>query len=192
MENGLLVLLLNLQTPQQPIQTKTDYSNILMVPNPLELDTTKQEKSKELTLEEKIKLNVNNCTDTQWIRADNAECINKSVYATKSNVNYTNISTNTYDAGFCTAFVKDSLPWVKNGWGNANMWAINAQREGHVISNIPAVGTVAQTSAGYYGHVAVVTEVNGEYIRISEMNFRNRFEITSRVVYQTAFTYIYP
>ncbi len=38
------------------------------------------EPPKTYTIEEQVKLNVNNCDEsTQWIRADNAECLDKPV-----------------------------------------------------------------------------------------------------------------
>ena len=148
------------------------------------------------TLEEKVKLNVNNCnTDTQWIRADNAECLTKSVVTARTTEKPVrqaeNSSGNTYSAGYCTWYVKNALSWVPNGWGNANRWASNARSQGYTVSSVPVVGAVAQTSSGPLGHVAVVVSVNDTTITISEMNYKARYVVSTRTVPVSNFTYIY-
>lgn len=99
---------------------------------------------------------------------------------------------NTYDAGYCTAFVKDSLPWVSNGWGDARSWAYNAQAQGHIVSSIPIVGAVAQTTAGGWGHVAVVIGVGNGTVTIREMNYKGWNIVSERVASTSSFNYIYP
>ena len=58
---------------------------------------------------------------------------------------------------------------VPGGWGNANTWDDNAGYGR--ISSTPAVGDIAQTDKGPYGHVAIVEAVNGSSIVVSEMNY---------------------
>lgn len=99
---------------------------------------------------------------------------------------------NSYSAGYCTAFVKDSLPWVPNGLGNANTWASRAPSFGLRVSSTPAVGTVAQTSSGSLGHVAVVTGVSGSSVTVIEQNFKGRYIVSTRTVPASSFVYIYP
>ena len=59
------------------------------------------------------------------------------------------------------------------GWGNANQWDDGARAAGYRVDNTPEVGAVAQTNAGYYGHVAVVEAVQGNNVVVSEMNYDN-------------------
>lgn len=103
------------------------------------------------------------------------------------NADYTAVPGNSYYAGQCTWYVKNQLPWVGNFWGNAAEWANNATYAGRVVDTNPAVGTVAVMMPGVayassYGHVAVVTGVNGEMITISEMNAKGEFVVSSRTI----------
>ena len=76
---------------------------------------------------------------------------------------------NGYDYGYCTWYVATQIA-VPSNWGNAATWAYYAALSGWNVSSTPTVGAIAQTSAGYAGHVAIVTAVNGDIITISEMN----------------------
>ena len=103
------------------------------------------------------------------------------------NADYTAVPGNSYYAGQCTWYVKNQLPWVGNFWGNAAEWANNATYSGRVVDTNPAVGTVAVMMPGVayassYGHVAVVTGVNGDMITISEMNAKGEFVVSSRTI----------
>ena len=103
------------------------------------------------------------------------------------NADYTAVPGNSYYAGQCTWYVKNQLPWVGNFWGNAAEWANNATYAGRVVDTNPVVGTVAVMMPGVayassYGHVAVVTVVNGDMITISEMNAKGEFVVSSRTI----------
>ena len=103
------------------------------------------------------------------------------------NADYTAVPGNSYYAGQCTWYVKNQLPWVGNFWGNAAEWANNATYAGRVVDTNPAVGTVAVMMPGVayassYGHVAVVTGINGDMITISEMNAKGEFVVSSRTI----------
>ena len=78
---------------------------------------------------------------------------------------------NGYAYGYCTWYVASRIQ-VPNNWGNANTWAYYAALSGWTVSSTPTVGAIAQTSAGYAGHVAVVTAVDDTdgTVTISEMN----------------------
>jgi surface antigen len=155
----------------------------------------------EYTLEEKIKLNVNQCNEnTHWIRADNAECLPKLqiVPETPQNLRETikNEServysgSNTYTYGYCTWYVANKR-FVPNGLGNANTWASRAPSYGLTVSSTPIVGAIAQTSAGAEGHVAYVEAVNGDSVTISEMNYVGWNKVSTRTVPSSSFRYIY-
>lgn len=97
------------------------------------------------------------------------------------------VSGNTYSPGQCTAFVKDQLGWVQNGWGNASDWKY---RSGHTVSATPAVGTVAWAKG--YGHVAIVTAVGSGTVTVVEQNYKGPYIVSSRVAPTSEFEYIYP
>ncbi len=62
--------------------------------------------------------------------------------------------------------------YVSNKWGNARYWASNASRSGYTVKRKPVYGSVMVSTAGYYGHVAVVERVyQSGSILVSEMNY---------------------
>jgi uncharacterized repeat protein (TIGR02543 family) len=74
----------------------------------------------------------------------------------------------------CTSFVAWRLH-SQNGFevpsiGNAKAWGGWASNNGYAVNGNPAVGSVAWTTAGTYGHVAWVADVNGDNITIEEYN----------------------
>ena len=61
---------------------------------------------------------------------------------------------------------------ISTYWWNANNWDNAAAADGYTIDYNPTVGSIAQTDAGYYGHVAFVERVNSDgSILVSEMNW---------------------
>jgi surface antigen len=56
-------------------------------------------------------------------------------------------------------------------WGNANQWGAGARAAGFRVDGSPEVGAVAETTAGAYGHVAVVEAISGSNVIVSEMNY---------------------
>jgi len=148
------------------------------------------------TLEDKIKDNHYKCDENkQYIRADTAKCLDKPVYTQQSTVStvtraYSG-SRGGYAYGNCTAYAQNSLGWVPNGWGNANRWDNNARAMGYTVSSTPRVGAVAQTDAGYYGHVAVVVAVHGTTVTVKEMNYVGFNVVSTRTAPTSSFVYIY-
>ena len=45
---------------------------------------------------------------------------------------------------------------ISTYWWNANNWDNASAADGYTIDYRPTVGSIAQTDAGYYGHVAFV------------------------------------
>lgn len=84
---------------------------------------------------------------------------------------------NTYPVGQCTWGAKVLAPWVGNYWGNAGDWGYSAQAAGFRTGTTPVVGAVAVWTGGY-GHVAVVTEVQGEMIRVQESNYNGNMYVS--------------
>jgi surface antigen len=78
---------------------------------------------------------------------------------------------NAYAYGYCTWYVASRLP-VPSNWGNANTWDNLAPLSGWTKSRTPKVGAIAQTDAGYAGHVGIVEAVSddGTQIKWSDMN----------------------
>lgn len=79
---------------------------------------------------------------------------------------------NGYDYGYCTWYVANRISMPAN-WGNASSWAYYASRTpGWTVSSIPTVGSIAQRTWGYggAGHVAIVDAVNGDMVKITDMN----------------------
>ncbi len=76
---------------------------------------------------------------------------------------------NDYDYGNCTEHVA-SMVKVPNTMGDANQWARKLGSLGYTVSSTPIVGAIAQSTAGYYGHVAVVLAVSRDQVKVSEAN----------------------
>ena len=61
---------------------------------------------------------------------------------------------------------------IPTNWGNANTWASRASASGYLVDRNPSVGAIFQTSSGYYGHVGIVTGLNGDgSITVEEANY---------------------
>lgn len=83
---------------------------------------------------------------------------------------------NLYDWGQCTWHVFNRRQAIgkpiSTYWWNANNWASAAAKDGYVVNHRPAVGSILQSSTGYYGHVSFVERINSNgSIQVSEMNF---------------------
>lgn len=168
-------------------------------PNPL-IQTVIEQKVEvqppvvEYTIEQKIKDNFYKCDEnTQYIRRDTAECIEKKVeaYSNPQNKRETiKNSSNGYSRGYCTWYVANKR-YVPSGLGDANTWYSRASHYGLSVGSKPAVGAIAQTSVGPLGHVAYVESVNGDMVTISEMNYVGWNRVSTRTVPASTFRYIY-
>jgi len=103
---------------------------------------------------------------------------------------YTNIY-NIVNAGYsnfyywqCTWYVakNKNVDWR----GNAKDWVVNAKVKGYQISMIPKKGAIVVFSNYWYNrkywHVAIVENIIGKYIIISEMNYTWFNEISYRKI----------
>lgn len=99
---------------------------------------------------------------------------------------------NNYAWGNCTWYVASRRP-VPSNWGNARTWYPRAAAAGWKVGSAPAVGAIAATSAGYFGHVALVEQVSpdGTQVLVSEMNYRGLGIRSSRWAPASSFRYIY-
>ncbi len=80
---------------------------------------------------------------------------------------------NTYPYGQCTWYGKHRRPDIPNAFGNAGEWYANAQAIGMKTGTTPEPGALAITyrTGGVYGHVAIVEEVRGDTLIVSDMNY---------------------
>lgn len=90
----------------------------------------------------------------------------------------------TFYWGNCTWYVAQykNVNW---GW-NANRWLANAQAKGHKTGTTASVGAIVQFGGRgynpYYGHVGIVTGIEGGNLIVSDMNYRALGEVTTRKV----------
>ena len=98
----------------------------------------------------------------------------------------------------CTSFVAWCLN-SRNGvaftswygsvrWGNGKNWGDAAKSLGITVDNSPAVGSVAWSAKGQYGHVAYVTAVSGNNVTIEEYNYNYDGNYSSRTVAVSSFS----
>jgi surface antigen len=99
---------------------------------------------------------------------------------------------NHYARGQCTWYVAGRRQ-IPSNWGNARNWYYHAVSSGWNTGTVPAVAAIAWTSAGYYGHVALVEQVSADshQVLISEMNYRGVGVKSTRWVNVSEFKYIY-
>ena len=87
----------------------------------------------------------------------------------------------------CTSFAAFRLSGVNGfelpgAYGNAGEWGYCARREGYRVDNTPAIGSIAWSTAGGYGHVAWVSNVMGDNIEIEEYNYDYKGNYNKRIV----------
>ncbi|MDK6370297.1 CHAP domain-containing protein, partial [Aerococcus sp. UMB9870] len=69
---------------------------------------------------------------------------------------------------------------VGSTWGDARNWASAAQQAGYTVNHTPKAGSILQSSAGGYGHVAYVESVGSDgSVTVSEMNWNGGFNVKS-------------
>jgi surface antigen len=168
------------------------------IPEPIQIVIQRQEVEPEpieiiYTIEEQVKLNVNNCNEElQYIRADNAQCLDKPVYTPKTTQSTSkpikNGSTATsgwYPYGQCTYYV--STQRSVGQWNNASSWVWQAQRDGWSTGTTPQVGAIGQKN----NHVVIVRSVSGSTMVIQEMNYQSAGVITTRTISSSGWRFIY-
>lgn len=88
---------------------------------------------------------------------------------------------NTFPYGYCTWYVAQQkyIPWR----GNAGAWLYNAKAAGYATGSKPKAGSiVVTTDSAYYGHVALVTNVNSTSITVKEMNYNGWGVVNTRTI----------
>lgn len=162
------------------------------------------EETIELSIEEKIATNYYQCDElTEWIRADNAQCLPKSNShrGSQSVRDSKTVQTSTqsqkhaqtaspqagwYPVGECTWLV-----WTKRPvgyWNDATEWLWQAKRDGYQTGTIPKAGAIAWR----YGHVAFTEQVNGNMILVTEANYNKKKSVRTIWVHKSEYShYIY-
>jgi surface antigen len=151
-----------------------------------------EQKPPELTLQQKIDQNVNNCnTDLEWIRADDATCKPKAITQAQTPVlrpYNTSSAGNTYAPRNCTWYAKSKRPDLPNNLGNANTWVSRASAQGIATGSVPKAGAIGQQG----NHVVYIERVNGDVtVHLSEMNFDYNGGFRYRNAPASNFSYIY-
>ena len=67
--------------------------------------------------------------------------------------------------------VQDSVNEYGKKLAHAKYWGTAFQSMGFTVNSTPAVGSIAWSNAGYYGHVAWVSAVDGGNVTIEEYNY---------------------
>lgn len=136
-------------------------------------------------IQHKIDTNFYKCNDQQYIRKDNAECIDKPIVKPTETppkrvstpkavqIPVRARTTSTAPASWYPKYQCTWHVWTKRpvgNWNNASEWVWQAKRDGYETGNTPRVGAIAQRG----NHVAYVERVKADLIYISERNWDNR------------------
>lgn len=80
--------------------------------------------------------------------------------------------------GQCTWYVaqKKHIPWS----GNAGTWLWKARTMGYATGRTPKKGAIAVFGGSYFGHVALVEDVKGGRVTLSEMNYKGWGRVNHR------------
>ncbi|KKI56318.1 CHAP domain-containing protein [Staphylococcus pasteuri] len=108
-----------------------------------------------------------------------------TITTTTSTTTQNSSSGNLYTAGQCTWYVYDKVGGkIGSTWGDARNWASAAQQAGYTVNNTPKAGSILQSSAGGYGHVAYVENVSSDgSVTVSEMNYNGGpFSVSTRTI----------
>ena len=108
----------------------------------------------------------------------------KTVYEPR--VNLTPTDGHIFPWGECTyyvAFRRSALGKSVTWGGNANQWLRNAKAQGVQEGTEPLPGAIVVTNDSIrYGHVAIVEQVTGDSIVVSEMNYKGKGIIDQRTI----------
>lgn len=162
-----------------------------------------------ITVTDKIESNYYQCdTDKQWIRLDNAECLDKHVEPLQASIpngvvqNTTKKQTPVVRAVAQPKTGSPPLTWWGRGqctywvaskrsvgyWNNASEWIWQAQRDGWETGSTPRVGAIGQKG----NHVVLVESVNNDRtFNLSEMNYQGVGVVTRRTVSNAGWRFIY-
>lgn len=106
-------------------------------------------------------------------------------------LNLANNFPNGYIYGYCTWYVASKIK-IPDGWGNAKYWDEGARANDYTVSSIPKVGTIAQSDAGWAGHVAIIKAIEGDKVLVTEMNVAGWNKVSERWTPTVNWEYIYP
>jgi len=89
--------------------------------------------------------------------------------------------------GNCTWYVWEARhamgrPLPSVALGNANVWHTSLAAHGFLVNRTPAVGAIAQTSAGWAGHVLIVRDIRDGMVIMTEMNAMGFNVVNERIM----------
>jgi surface antigen len=106
----------------------------------------------------------------------------------------TTYSSRSYGYRNCTDYVAWKLAQggygMPRGIGHANAWD-EYYRGKAPINGTPAIGAIAQSNAGSFGHVAYVESISGSNVTVSEYNWYALGNYDTRTVAASSFNYIH-
>lgn len=97
-----------------------------------------------------------------------------------------------YGNGTCVPYARE-----RSGlqlFGRADSFLDQAADAGYSTTTTPMVGSIVVLDEGYAGHVAVVEEILGDSVRISEQNYKGLYIVSERTIsvsYERIRGYIY-
>lgn len=173
--------------PRDEVSGKEEPKSEIIVPPP------------EPTLEEKINSNFYKCdTNLQWIRADTAECKDKSTNITQTSQTSATGSpvasggVNLYPSSpyQCTRYAKDRRPDIPNRLGDARGWYDKLASMGWSVGLVPRVGALGIAVSG--NHVVYIERVNPDgTVHLSERNWDWHGSYNERDAPASSFRYVY-
>lgn len=86
-----------------------------------------------------------------------------------------------FPPGYCTWYVAKKVGGVKWG-GNAISWLKNAQAMGVPTGRKPVTGSIMVSTESRVGHVALVTAIDGNRFKVTEMNYAGFNKVSERWV----------
>lgn len=144
------------------------------------------------TVEVKRSLEVEVASVQEEVRILQAKVDEKNRRTVKVKSSAPNSAGNTYVAGNCTWFAKSKRPDLPNRMGDAKYWYASAQKQGFLTGTESRKGAIGVNFEGRRGHVVYVEEwyANGT-VKVSEMNFKGLYVVSSRIAPESEFKYIY-
>lgn len=98
---------------------------------------------------------------------------------------------NTYAPGACTYGIKQWRPDLGNRWGDAKFWYDSAKSQGWNVGQEPKKNAVGVSRNENHVVLVIGVSLDGNTIRIKEMNYGGLWIINERYAPATDFKYIY-
>lgn len=197
---GLSLLSFNVYTNNRAASQKlnSDHKSIIELSKQLK-NVSEQKAGTDIELKKKadteasLKAEIDKLTKDLQTKREKQRTLANRILNTFSLTGTVSAQANDYAWGNCTYFVASMFDNVPSGLGDAANWANGAKALGFIVSPVPKLYSVAQTSAGYYGHVAIVINIDllSNQVQLKEMNVEGLNVISTRWVSLGDYQYIY-